>query len=84
MPTFVGYNINLAEKYQRDCTLANALQEAHDNYKPPFRKRLWAALKEIFPHTDWGIYATPSGRYIVIWKSWLGRKSIVFERKFTH
>lgn len=84
MGAFVGgVGIRDAEHYKHRMETAIELHKANLAYKPPFLSRVRGALRQLLPHTDWAVYTAPEGRRVVIWKSWLGRKKVVFDRKFT-
>lgn len=84
MGAFIGgVGIKDVEHYKHRMETAIELHKAQQAYRPPFWSRVKSAFKELVPHTRWGVYTAPEGRRVVIWKSWLGRQKVLFDRKFT-
>lgn len=82
MAAFIsGTGIKNIEQYQQRAKTASELQRAFEDYKPTLGSRILSAIRELVPHTDWGIYFTPEGKRVAVWKSWLGRKRVVFDSR---
>lgn len=77
---------SVEKQYNEHSTIANELQKANilanrkigEKQGKLSRTRWW--LKQLIPHTDWGIYACPVYRTrLVIWKSWLGKQTVLID-----
>jgi len=64
------------EKYKRHSELA---KELHKSFTP--KRGIGFYVKRLIPRTEWGIYFTPEGRRLVIWRSWLWKSKVVLYTK---
>ena len=82
---------NGIEEYNRQRTTANQIKKStkRANLRPgqkPVRLgrvRWW--FKQLIPHTDWAIYnGAEHRRRLVIWKSWLGKQTVILDINLNH